>query len=365
MMKKFTLFFIPILFFSFLCSAQAVDSGKLSKTTQGIALPSNFLDFKLSGSIYLFDYLPVKTPSGNDFSIYAFILKVDAATKEGTFGLHTETRIRDSKLRPFYNSNIWFQEAYAFARTNWCEVHVGKFYRKVGFLWDGSFFGNVQYFNGLKLNPEFGIELVGNKPLSKKISLDYSLQFITNNDHVDGSLAGRDVESDTNASFKNGITFRVAPTFILSEQTKLTLGVSALQGQISRVLGGNFNMTQFTGEANLIVGKAGLLAEYSRVKGIAFDKNLSNTRLGYDNSNYYFASVRYQLCKKWLARVSYSQVDYIGGKATESEMLPGLVYSVNNNLYVLAEYNYWITKPNGVANQVIDNSLNFVVHYGF
>src|SRR5205814_464154 len=116
-----------------------------------------------------------------------FYVNADSATDDGKYGLHIQARARDSKFRPYFDSNVWLQEAYAFAKTPAGELHVGKIYRRVGLFWDGSFFGNVQYFNGLKLNPDYGAELSGRW---------YSVQYITNNAHVAGSLDGRDVESD-------------------------------------------------------------------------------------------------------------------------------------------------------------------------
>jgi len=72
------------------------------------------------------------------FCEYAPLLRV-AASHIG----HVQTRARDSKLRSFYVSDVWFQEAYAWAKTTVGEVHAGKFYRKVGILWDDSFFGDL------------------------------------------------------------------------------------------------------------------------------------------------------------------------------------------------------------------------------
>ena len=342
-----------------------IDSGMLSRNTEGIKVATPYIDFKLSGDIYLFDYLPLVSGGNNDLSIYAYILKLDAETKDKEFGLHVETRFRDTKLRPFFNSNVWFQEAYGYAHTILGDFHFGKFYKKVGFLWDGSFFGNVQYFNGLKLNPEFGGELVGKKPAGDHIDIDYSVQYISNNDHVDGALAGRDVESDTNANFRNAVTARIAPTFKFSDKVKLTVGLSALTGKIDRIVGPSFQMTQIAGEVNFEVGNASFLGEVLALNGE--DNNAAHplSRPGYDNAIYYFGCVRYLLFKKLLARISYSQVNYQGANSVERELLPGLVYNVRDNIAIIAEYNYWDVTPTGLPSNLLDKSLNFVLHYGF
>ncbi len=359
------LFLLVCVVYSITSHAQSVDSGQLSKNTKGVAIATPNIDFKLSGGIYLFDYLPLVAGTNNDLSIYAFVLKLDAETKDKRFGLHVESRVRDTKLRPFFNSNIWFQESYGYMHTSWGDLHVGKFYKKVGFLWDGSFFGNVQYFNGLKLNPEFGGEFVGKKAAGDHVDIDYSVQYISNNDHVDGALAGRDVESDTNAAFRNGITARIAPTFKLARRVNLTVGVSGLTGQIDRVVGKSFQMSQVAGELNLEVGKVGFLGEVLVLNGEANDAAHPLSRAGYDNAVYFFGSIRYQVFKKLLARVSYSQVNYQGANSVERELLPGLVYTVRKNVAVIVEYNYWDVTPTGAQSKLLDKSLSFVLHYAF
>lgn len=368
-MKHYVKAFLSLLFASLSVFAYAQnatpDSGQVSKTTKGIPIETPYVDFKLSGGIYLYDYLPLMPGATNNFSIYAFVLKTDAETKDKLFGLHVETRFRDTKLRPFFNSNIWFQEAYAWAHTDWGDVHAGKIYKKVGFFWDGSFFGNVQYFNGLKLNPEFGTEFVGSKQAGDAVKIDYSLQYISNNDQVDGALAGRDVESDTNARFQNGVTARFAPTFKLADGVSLTLGISGLTSTIHRIKGPDFQMNQLAGDFNLNVGNASLMGEILGQQGEADDAAHPYSRLGYDNSTYYFISARYLFVKKLLARISYSQVNYKGANTVEKELLPGLVYNIRDNLAVLAEYNYWHSKPANAPDNLLDRSMNLVINYSF
>lgn len=353
------------LYFPVRTMAQDTDSTKTLSKDQGIVFSTDKLDFKLSGGIYLYDYAPFMKNSKNNFSIYAFILKIDAATKDQRYGLHMETRSRDTKLRPFYHSVIWFQEAYAFARTKVGDVHVGKFYKKVGLFWDDSFWGNIQYFNGLKLNPEFGAELIGTKKTGSQTKIGYSLQYINNNDHVDGALEGRDVESDTNAVFQYGVTARIAPTFQLTSAASLTVGASGLTGMIRRTKGVSFRLSQIAADATLNIGKGTLFGEILHQWGEKDNTYHPLSRLGYDNVTYYLAGARYLFLKKLLLRISYSQANYQGAKSVERELLPGVVYHIRDNLAVIVEYDHWKLKPKNLPVTTIDESLNFVIHYNF
>ena len=82
-------------------------------------------------------------------------------------------------LRPFFTSNIWFQELYAYyAPRPYVRIRAGKMYRNVGILWDDSFFGNVLYADGLKLNPDRGITIDGTWATSGgRFSVAYSTQY--------------------------------------------------------------------------------------------------------------------------------------------------------------------------------------------
>lgn len=367
MNKKAVLFFTTLLLSCIgkAVFAQVKDSGLVAKQSHGVVLTTNVIDLKLSGGIYLYDYAPLTKGSDNLFNVYAYILKTDAATKDGRFGLHVELRFRDNKLRSFYPSNVWFQESYAYAHTKAGDLHVGKFYNKVGILWDDSFFGNIQYFNGLKLNPEFGAEWVGKQKFGDDNKLDYSLQLISNNSGTNGALPGRDVQSDTIAHFKNGITARIAPTFKISDHFSITPGISGLTGGIDRLTGNSFQMSQLAGELTLNVYNGAVFGEALYLKGEKNNIAHPLSRPGYDDATYLLTGVRYTFFKKLTARVSYSQANYSGSNAIEREVLPGLVYAIRDNIAIITEYDYWNLKPESQSPELLDNSLNFVLHYSF
>ena len=350
--------------------------GLLSFMILGIASPAAAQvtapkgSFQLSGGIYLFDYLPQLAGSKDKFEIYAFLLNVDAATQDQRYGLHVQTRARDSKLRSFYVSDVWFQEAYVWGKTAVGEVHAGKFYRKVGILWDDSFFGNVQYFNGLKLNPDYGVELVGSRPLSSTFALDYSLQFLANNDKVDGSLPGRDVESDPDATLADTGTIRLAPTWTFSPGRTLAVGISGLSGRIDRTgaapeVGRSFRLGQVAGDITLIWGPSVSYVEILRQTGERNDAFHPFSRLGYDDATYSLVGTRWQVCKRLNLRVNWSRVDYKGSGAKETEIVPGLVYGIAKQLDLIAEYDWWKSRPKTGPDEFIEKSYNLVLHFTF
>lgn len=357
----------------------SVINGKPASPAEKIFLPenaSNFLIdknfdryFDLSGAIYLFKYTPFMKNVKGYFEVYAFLLNVDAHSPDKKWGLHVQSRFRDRKLRAFYPSAVWFQEAYAYWKTDFGELHAGKFYRKVGLFWDGSFLGNVHYFNGLKLNPDFGVEWTGRKELSSGLVWDYSLQFFTNNDNINGALPGRDVESDTIGRLVNTVTAKFQPEFRLGEKTRLKIGLSGMYGRLQRTTGNGFTMKQTAVNASLNTGKVTGIFEVLIQDGEALNIKNPFSRKGYDNSTYFLTGLKFPLSKSLRVRLNQSWVNYRGLGLTEMEFLPGLVYQPVENLSLIVEYDHWkeLNKLDEVWGQkhMIDHSLNIVAHYTF
>ncbi len=323
--------------------------------------------FDLSGGIYLFEYLPDLKGADQKFEIYAFLLNIDAASTDKSYGLHVQTRARDSKLRSYFVSDVWFQEAYVWAKTPVGDVHAGKFYRKVGVLWDDSFFGNVQYFNGLKLNPDYGVELVGKRAVTPRFGLDYSAQYFANNDHVAGSLPGRDVESDPTAMQRDTVTARLVPTWSLGAGRSFALGLSGLSGRIERTGGAatpSFSLAQAAVDGTLTWGPAIAYVELLKQNGIKPELT-PDLRLGYLDGTYLLAGVRWQALPRLNLRVNYSQVDYTDLKATEVELVPGAVVTLRDKLDLIVEYDWWKSEPEHGPDTFIDKSYNLVLHDSF
>lgn len=335
-------------------------------TTQYVTSSKGSLS--LSGSIYLFGYEPAMAGAENSFDLYAFILNIDAESADKKNGLHSQLRYRDTKLRSYFLSNVWFQELYAYHRTEYGDLHVGKFYRNVGLLWDDSFFGNVQYFNGLKLNPAYGVELVGTRPLMDSWTVDYSAQFFPNNSTTGGSLPGRSVESDPLAKQKNIATARIAPKWSFGEKNSLAFGISGMRSSLQRSTSaaGNFGLSQEAADLTLTYGPSVTYVEVMNQNGERDDAAHPLGRPGYDTAVYLLAGTRWQVHPRVNARFNYSSANYVGQNAREEEFVPGLVFTLAQNLSLITEFDYWrLQARNGGAQTLLDRSYNTVLNYRF
>jgi len=161
-----------------------------------LAIPLSAQDVDLDGALLLFHHRPV----GEDAppprtEVYAAI--ASATLTQGRWQLHGQVRARDRPLRSYYPGNIWIQRAWvAFDAlpgedAPLATLRAGKIDPDIGRVWDGTFMGNVHYYDGLKRNPEFGVETAGTLPVGS-LGARYTLQYMLDSDRVSGALPGRD-----------------------------------------------------------------------------------------------------------------------------------------------------------------------------
>ena len=94
---------------------------------------------------------------------YSLEASPECACSLGPFtkmGVYTDVRFRDSgvPLRPFYpNDTCWLQQGYVWASSDFGVLKAGAIARRFGLDWDGSWWGNVAYFDGFMLADEWGV----------------------------------------------------------------------------------------------------------------------------------------------------------------------------------------------------------------
>ena len=375
------------------------------------------LPFGLGAGVYLFYYQPLSrkttlaggSPDGRTegsldplFEVYAFYLKLDKEYKG--FGGHAELRMRDgghisggsknAYLRGFFTSNIWFQEVYAFYTPGpYLKLKGGKMYRKVGFFWDDSFFGNLQYFDGQKLNPDYGLSAEGEKDFrGGKVGLTYSLQYFVNSDGINGGLDGGrtlgspalapdpaartsaarlyspnpegqlDSAGNRVATLRNIVDGRLALVLRPHRSFGLELAASGLTATVNRksdkdLFDDSERMTQVAGDVAVKLGAITLTGEYLRQFGPAVR-----------DADYGYAGVRGAFGPVAL-RFSASYADYHlgGGDIQELMFLPGATVTIGGGLAFLAEFNAWLRKDPRVFIDYYpyDYSMSLVLNYTY
>jgi hypothetical protein len=320
-------------------------------------IPAALAPIHFGGNVYLYQYAPVGISGANPkFELYAFSALLDG--QKGPWGLHMDYRFRTTKLRSFFPGNTWLQQGYVSYTTPWGEVKAGSFYRRVGIDWDDSFFGNIQYFDGFKLDPQFGVGFEGSHSLAGGLGAEYSLQYFSTDSRVNGSLPGRDFVSEPGARAKNDVTMRFAPVWHFSKQTSLTVGGSFAQGSIDRDAGPHNTRTQVAADATLQFGP---LLTYGEV----LRQNLNGVViLPPQDATYILTGVRWAK-GRYQPRLNFSQGNYHGLNGRREYILqPGITVRIADNLSFIYEFDFW-RSISQAQTAALDRSLNFVLLYHF
>jgi hypothetical protein len=337
-------------------------------TTSTAAAPSLPAEPKLTvgATLILYGYFPFLAGAKNNLEVYYANLLLDGAF--GHFGFHIEPRIRDTKLRTFFPGAAWIEEGYAFADYGVVAVKVGKLYSRLGLFWDSSFYGNIQSFDGLKLDPDYGLSLEGK--LGDAWGAAWWAQFflVDGRTNISGE-GGRDTIAIPGAFRRNQAIARFEPFARLGGASTLKLGVSAefLQADLPD---GTHDVVRAAGDATLSVGKWNLYGEVLRQVGqTVTDFPYAGTPATAtipavpgrwsSHNNYFLAGTEYTFAGFTL-HYTFSYVNYADVSVIEFIHLPGMAYAINANLSVLVDYALWKRiAPEGTSE--VDDSLNLAV----
>ncbi|HYP74943.1 MAG TPA: hypothetical protein VER12_03270 [Polyangiaceae bacterium] len=312
----------------------------------------------LSGGIALYFYQPTNGWQ-NQFLIYTN-LRFDARWQP--FGLHLEPRLSNEKMRPYYDGLAWVQEAYLFLDAKPIALKVGKIYKQLGLFWDGTFYGNIQVYEGLKLDPNAGVSLEGK--LGATAGAAFWAQFFVVDGHTNASLLGRDTISIPGARRRNTLLLRIQPFLQLSETAKLEFGFSGEHFDADLPAGSN-SVWRGAIDTKLTWATLGLWGEVLQQWGAHVDafpypgdaaaKPPVPARASARNT-YLLAGAEYTFAPLTL-RYNLSIARYSDVSVEEVLHVPGLGLKFNDNTSVLAEYAIW-PRHSREGTSDVDQSLN-------
>jgi len=341
-------------------SAQEVPATKELSDEQVWKVLRESLPFDIGGGFLLWHYHPFLDNVDDKTEIYYANLVIDGHYDD--FGIHFEPRFRDTKLRAFFESNFWVQELY----MSWkpCDdsegvLKVGKVYSQFGRFWDGVFYGNIPYFDGLKLDPDLGLSWESKLHLGDSTTVDYSAQFFDQDGETNGSLQDRDTLSIGRE--RDVWVGRVAPTFAVSDTTSVTVGTSAMHGEADLATT-NSNFTRVNGEAAVTAGAVTVFGDFTHQNGNhVVDFPVVGSSSG--DIDYLMSGASYT-AGDWTLRANYSFGDYNDDDIKEELWMPGVVWQFHPHLSLWLEYVYW-TRDDVGDSEIIDRSLNIVLYGTF
>lgn len=330
------------------------------------------LTFEWHGSAYVWLYGPLLDGAKSDLSLYFASLVVDAKYKpfelNGTAiatGFHFEPRFRDTKLRSYFESNVWVQEAYGHADVGPLVVKVGKVYTRFGRFWDNSFYGNLPYFDGLKLSPDIGVSAEVADFRRDPLRVAVYAQYFVNDGVTNGSLPTRDTVSVPGARKRNELVVRIEPTYVISPNASVTLGLSA-QHFLADLPApdGEQGVTRLGADVTLSPVKGlSVYADYAWQRG---KHVIDYPAMGSASSrtHYLLAGAEYATSGRLTARFNLSYVDYSDPGVTEILYQPGVVVKVHDHLSIIGEYVYW-NRDQASTTTRVDHSVNAILYASF
>jgi predicted porin len=282
-------------------------------------------------------------------------------------GGHVELRLREQdKFRAFFVDQVWTYQAYvSLASDDWGTFKAGQVWKRFGMDWDGVWWGNAAYFDGFKLDPDYGLSWEKTTEINDHLQVDSFLQFFFHEDRVNGSFPGADPESVFGYTERNTGFVRILPRWTLDDGSRLELGLSGLVGEIESSLAG-FNDQVASGYAvdmNYYKGPWRLLMEGQQYFGRRNPTNwisggpsnrISNLLAGI---HYTRGSVTY--------RGNYSASLDSNPAGVQNLVVTGVTVAVSPNIDFYFDYvNQQISgNANPASNGHLFNSLNFIIHW--
>jgi hypothetical protein len=317
--------------------------------------PAWIRNVSLGGGFVLWYYQPLEVDGAkNDVSLFFANLLIDA--KSGIFGLHIEPRFRDTKLRAFFGGTSWVQEVYgSVALNDETTLKVGKAYSHFGLFWDNSFYGNVQVYDGLKLDPDYGVSLEGGVATKAALGARYWAQFFVVDGQTNVALQGRETFSIAGARRRNQAILRLEPFFASADGVTLKLGLSGMYLQADLPTVGKKDVERGAVDASVNVAGFSAWVEYLYQHGQSI-VDFPAPGAASSHNHYGLLGAQYTLGIV-TARYNVSFGRYADVSTKEWMHVPAISVALGSNFTLLAEFVHWKRYAPG-ADTLLDRSLN-------
>ncbi len=288
-------------------------------------------------------------------------------------GMHSDLRLREQeKYRSYYPGSVWLWELYAWADTPVGRVKAGQIWRRFGLDWDGSFFGSVMFYDGFMMNPDYGLSWENTWTGNLDFKVDSFAQFFIAQDGINGSLAGTDSESLVGSTQKNTGIVRLIPTWTLSDDSTVALGLSGLTGEI-------VNNPAHVSVPNQVLGAWAVDLTYTKSRWKVFAEALQCYGVrnpvrfvsgGPSNrTTDVLAGIHYRLGPATY-RVTYSAGFDDNPYGWQRMWVPGVTIALTKNIDFYAEWVRWDVYNNATAaatngHREVENGVSLVINWRY
>lgn len=324
----------------------------------------------IHGSATLWLYLPIDSESIEgqpEKNLELYLASLDVTGRLGAFGVYFNPSFRDSEARDFFTSNVWVEQAYVFLANDYVSFKLGKIHQAFSTLEDDTFYYNIPYFDGLKLDSNYGVSIDGSYEHSSGFGLNYYAQYFLLDGGTNGSLRDRDtvwIAKDVHRHHTS--VLRIEPFRRFNEKSSLRLGFAGGYTYVDFVDTKPSDVFRFSGDLSFVYGPARIFGEFLTQTGqtvvnfpVAPKLTPTGTTPGQASTHnrYVLAGAEARLGPVTL-RYAFSMGRYRDVPVTEMLHVPGVTFSPQENVSFMLEYVYWNHLGPGPVTATIDNSLN-------
>lgn len=280
-------------------------------------------------------------------------------------GTHVDFRFRDSsdKFRSFYDHTYWFYEGYAYVDTPMGRFKGGRIWKRFGLDWDETWWGDVQYFDGLKLDTGDGLSWENTWQPAGSLELKSIVQYFVREAGISGSLAGANPQSVPGSHERNLGVIRLLTTWRLTGTSSLAVGVSGLAGEVRNVAALGSDKTQLAWAVDIVYTRNSLklFAEgdqsYGTINPHRYVSGGPSNRITdvLAGASYRYGPVTFRIA--WSAGFDA----HPGGRQLLWD--PGVTVDITRFLKLYAEYVRWDVIDRADRHVLLEDGFQLVLHW--
>jgi len=188
--------------------------------------------------------------------------------QDGKVGYYFDVRYWDENLGS-YPDEFWLEEGYVYAETFLGKLKAGNIHIPFGIPWDHTYYGSILYYKGYLCDADYGFVLENNKVFNNRTELDSAFGYFFREDDLNGATILGEGPEHLSHGERNTFVGRLNPKFNLGDNSSLSLGISALTGEL-RSTGADRQLV-FEPDVVYNLGPLTLTCEY-----VFYDRNFDN-----------------------------------------------------------------------------------------